>query len=84
MVTVKVDCQCGQSIEEAIRDCLEFAERCHCDVRCTMNDIHMFFVNTPIFGKTMEDRVKHYVKEFYDRLNDRIQSHKERWDEATG
>ena len=61
----------GQTIEDAVREALEFAERNNCMVGATLNDIPMLFFNSSVFGNTMEERVRFFVKAFKDKLNER-------------
>lgn len=59
----------GERIEDAVREALEFAERNKCMVRATLNDIPMLFFNSSLIGKTMEERVQFFVREYKDKLN---------------
>lgn len=68
MVIVRVEVPAGPTIEEAIRECLDFSERCGCMVRVYLNDIHMLIVNSSVFGKTLPDRIQHYRREYLSRL----------------
>lgn len=57
----------GQTIEDAVKEALEFAERNNCMVRATLNDIPMLFFNSSIIGDTMEERVQYFVKTYKDK-----------------
>lgn len=81
MLTVKVDCTCGQTIEEAIRDCLEFSDRCKCAVSVNMNDIWMLIIYSTVWGPTLDDMFKHYRQEFDMKMEERRRSHKESLEE---
>ena len=81
MITVTVKCSCGQSVDEGIRDCLEFSERCKCFVHCEMNSIHMTFLSNESFGKTIEERVAWYRNVFDKLLEERRRSHEESWNQ---
>lgn len=60
----------GQTIEDAVREALTFAERNNCMVRATLNDIPMLFFNSSLIGNTMEERVQFFVKAFEDKLHE--------------
>lgn len=61
----------GQTIEDAVREALEFAERNNCMVRANLNDIPMLFFSSSLIGNTMEEKVQFFVKAFRDKLNER-------------
>ncbi len=81
MVTVKVTVPAGPTIEEAIQDCLEFSGNCKCAVSVDLNGIWMHIVDHEAFGNTVKERVKHYADEFHRRLEERMRSHEERWNQ---
>ena len=64
---VNVEFTAGESIENAIREALEFAERNNCMVRSDFNDVSMLFFSSPVVGRTMEDRVDFFMKQYRKR-----------------
>ena len=68
MVIVDVDIPAGPTIEEAIRECLDFSERCGCMVRVKLNDVPMLIADSPVFGKNKQERVKLFANEFHYKL----------------
>ncbi len=59
----------GQTIEDAVREALEFAERNNCMVRATLNDIPMLFFNSSLIGGTMEERVQFFINHYKTKLD---------------
>ncbi len=54
----------GLTIEGAIRSALTFGERNGCLVRAKLNDETIVFYNALALGRTIEERVEYYVKEY--------------------
>jgi hypothetical protein len=67
---VNGDFTAGQTIEDAVREALEFAERNNCMVRAEMNGVHMLFFSSPVVGKTMEDRINFFTRQYREKLKD--------------
>ena len=57
----------GQTIEDAIREALVFAEKNDCMVRANLNDIPMLFFNSTLIGKTLEERVAKFAEQYRER-----------------
>ena len=64
----------GPTIEEAIRSCVEFAERNHCSVRTEINDIPMLisygsnFTEHPGRPYSIQDCTDFFVKAYGEYL----------------
>ena len=63
---VKAEFTAGQTIEKAINEALDFAERNHVGVRAEMNDVDMVFFALPQF--TRAELVEQYKKQFEMKL----------------
>lgn len=65
----------GPTIEEAIRDCVEFAARNHCSVRTEINDIPMLisygtnFTNHPGQPYSIQDCTDFFVDAYKQYLD---------------
>lgn len=73
-IIINVEIPGGPTIEEAIRSCVEFAERNHCSVRTEINDIPMLisygsnFTEHPGMPYSVQDCTDFFVKAYHEYL----------------
>lgn len=69
---INAEIPAGPSIERAIKDCVEFAERNHCMVKTTINDIPMLisygtnFTEHPGQPYSIQDCTDFFVKAYHE------------------
>jgi len=83
---INAEIPAGPSIEETIRDCVEFAERNHCSVRTEINDIPMLisygsnFTKHPGMPYSIQDCVDFFM-DVYQKYIDQKNKDIEEWRE---
>lgn len=74
-IIIEAEIPAGPTIEEAIRSCVEFAERNHCSVRTEINDIPMLisygsnFTKHPGMTYSVQDCTDFFVEIYKEHLN---------------
>lgn len=74
MIIINVEIPGGPTIEEAIRECVELAERNNCSVRTEINDIPMLisygsnFTEHPGMPYSVQDCTDFFVKAYHEYL----------------
>ena len=63
----------GLTIEEAIREALDFAARNSCLVGAKLNDVPMLFFNSSEIGKDIDSRVEFFKRQYLDRLENGVE-----------
>lgn len=72
---INAEIAAGPTVEQAIKDCVEFAERNHCMVKTTINDVTMLiaygsnFTSHPGQPYSVQDCTDFFVKAFHEYIN---------------
>ncbi len=64
---IEVEIPAGPTIEEAIRECVVFAQRNNVMVRTTINDVPMLICYGGAFGSDVQECTETFVREFLRR-----------------
>ncbi len=68
MLIINAEFPAGLTIEEAIKDALDFAKKNNCMVNVNLNDVPMVIFYSDLFGDTMEEKVRNFVRQYQSEL----------------